>query len=170
MAFRPILWRVINSIQQSYLIPTTLRMAMLRLAGLQLHPTARIASYVFIGGTDVHIGEDVFINIHCFLDGNARITIGEGVHVGPYTKFLTGSHSINPGVLRRKGISANINLPIKVKRGAWIGLGTIVLPGVTIEEGCVIGAGSVVNHSTEPNGLYAGSPARRIKDLPTEPV
>jgi acetyltransferase-like isoleucine patch superfamily enzyme len=145
-------------------------MAMLRFAGLQIHHTAKIASHVFIGGPGVEVGEDVFINIHCFLDGNSRITIGDCVHVGPYTKFLTGTHTINPGVLRRKGQSKNINLPIEVKRGVWVGLGAIILPGVTIEEGCVIGAGSVVIHSTEPNGLYVGSPAKRIKDLPTEPA
>ena len=41
----------------------------------------------------------------------------------------------------------------------------IILPGVTIAEGCVIAAGAVVNKSTEPDGLYAGVPARRVKDL-----
>lgn len=148
-------------------MPGKFRCSLLRLVGLQIHPTARIASYVFIGGAGLKIGKDVFINIKCFLDGNAPITIGEGVHIGPYSKFLTGAHSINPGVMRRQGQSININLPIEVKKGAWIGLGTIILPGITIEEGCVIGAGSVVTRSTQPNGLYVGNPAKRIKDLPT---
>jgi acetyltransferase-like isoleucine patch superfamily enzyme len=137
---------------------------------MKLHHTAKIASHVFIGGNNVSMGENVFVNIHGFLDGNAPIVIGDHVHVGPYVRLVTGSHTISKTVLRCYGTSVSTRLPIEVKRGAWIGLGAIILPGVTIEEGCVIGAGSVVTHSTEPNGLYAGSPAKRIRDLPTEPA
>ena len=55
---------------------------------------------------------------------------------------------------------------IVVEDGAWIGASCTILPNVTIANGCVIAAGSVVTKSTEPNGLYAGVPAKRIKDLP----
>ncbi len=47
-------------------------------------------------------------------------------------------------------------------------MGAIIMPGVTIAEGCVVAAGAVVTRSTEPNGLYAGNPAVRKKDLSTE--
>ena len=49
--------------------------------------------------------------------------------------------------------------------GCWICAGCTILPGVTIGEGCVIAAGSVVNKDCAPDGLYAGVPAKRIKDL-----
>ncbi|WP_372495087.1 acyltransferase [Nocardioides pinisoli] len=50
--------------------------------------------------------------------------------------------------------------------GAWIGAAVTVLPGVTIGPGCVVAAGSVVTADCQANGLYAGVPARRIRDLP----
>lgn len=169
MHFRYYIWNFFNWFQQSMLIPMRIRTMMLRMAGMQIHPAARIASNTFIGGWSLKIGAFSFVNLNCFLDGCAPISIGDGVHVGPYVKFLTGTHTINPGVMRRKGTSEDSFSPIEIKRGVWIGMGALILPGVTIEEGCVIGAGAVVTCSTEPNGLYVGCPARRIKDLPLEP-
>jgi acetyltransferase-like isoleucine patch superfamily enzyme len=159
-------WKLTNYIQQSLLLPTPFRVVFLSRMGVDIHPSAKIAAGVFIGSNKMHLGQDVFINIHCFLDGSESITFGQHVRVGPYVKILTGSHTINPDVLRRSGTSTEINLPVEIKKGVWIGMGAIILPGVTIAEGCVIGAGSVVVHSTQPNGLYVGNPARRIRDLP----
>ena len=150
------------------LLPNCIRIFLLRSGGLRLHSTTRICSGVYIGGNRVKIGYKSFVNIHCFLDGCAEIIIGDFVHIGPYVKFLTGTHAINTGVRRMGGNSEDRYLPIEVKCGCWIGMGSIILPGITIAEGCVIGAGSVVTRSTEPNGLYVGNPAKRIKELLTE--
>jgi len=165
MLFKNFLWKIINSIQQLSLVPTRIRMSLLRKAGFKLHASAKIASNVFIGSNQVSLGERAFVNIHCFLDGNGPIIIGDFVNLGPFVKLITGTHTINDDVMRLGGISESINLPIEIKRGCWIGAGTIILPGITIEEGCVVGAGSVVTRSTEPNGLYIGAPARRVKNL-----
>jgi maltose O-acetyltransferase len=54
---------------------------------------------------------------------------------------------------------------VSVGNGSWLGTGVTVLPGVTIGEGCVIAAGAVVTADCAPDGLYAGVPARRIRDL-----
>ena len=54
---------------------------------------------------------------------------------------------------------------ITIEDGVWIGASCTILPNATIANGCVIAAGSVVTQSTEPNGLYAGVPAKRIKEL-----
>jgi len=159
-------WKYINWIQSSPLMPAWLRTQFLILCGAKIHSSVRISSHVFIGSNRLSISKNVFINIGCFLDGNEEIVIEEAVRVGPYTKFLTASHTINPDIFRRAGISKNINLPVFVGRGSWIGIGATILPGVRIEEGCIIGAGALVIKSTKPNGLYAGLPARRIKDLP----
>ena len=169
MQLRHAAWNLVNWSQQSMLLPNRIRVSILRALGLQIHPTAAICSRVFIGGRGLQMGAFSFVNINCFLDGCASITIGDYVQFGPNVKLLTGTHTINPGVLRRKGTSEDLHLPIEIKQGSWIGMGAMILPGVTIEEGCVIGAGAVVTRSTEPNGLYVGCPARRIRDLPTEP-
>lgn len=159
-------WNIVNYIQQSMLIPIFIRRHILKMTGFNIHWSARIASGVFIGSNKIIISEGVFVNLNCFLDGCECITIEEFVHVGPHVKMLTGSHTVNPGVLRRRGTSKNISKPIRIMKGSWIGMGAIILPGVTIGEGCVIGAGAVVVHSTEANGLYVGNPARRVKNLP----
>lgn len=160
------MWHIINYIQQSMLLPARIRVFLLRLAGLKIHPTSRVSSGVFIGGKSLSIGKYSFVNINCFMDGCAPIKIGDNVRIGSYAKLLTGTHTINSGVLRRGGSSQNLYLPIEIKQGCWIGLGAIILPGVTVAQGCVVGAGAVVTKSTESNGLYIGNPARRIKDLP----
>ncbi|MDE6864117.1 MAG: hypothetical protein K2J41_07020 [Eubacterium sp.] len=59
----------------------------------------------------------------------------------------------------------NISCSYCYKKGCWICIDSTILPGVTVEDGCVIAAGSIVTKSTYPNGLYAGAPAQRIKDL-----
>jgi maltose O-acetyltransferase len=120
----------------------------------------------FLGSNKLTLDNNVFVNINCFFDGNAEIKLEECVRVGPYVRILTCSHTINAGVLRRFGNSSQIIAPVTVKKGSWLGIGVTILPGVTIEEGCVIAANSLVIHSTTPNGLYGGTPAVRIKDLP----
>lgn len=93
---------------------------------------------------------------------NARIIIGENTWVGCNVSFICITHEI--GVPRlRAGIS--IFKPIEIGDGVWIGADVTILPGVHIASGCVIGAGAVVTKDTTPNGLYAGNPAKRIRDL-----
>lgn len=141
---------------------------MLRLFGSSISSSALIAENVYIGSPLLSLGEGTHVNVGCFLDGSAAITLAEGVRLGPYCKILTGTHTYANGVLRRGKGSIDINKSVTIERGCWAGMGVIVLPGVVLSEGCVIAAGAVVVDSTLPNGLYAGIPARRIKDLPTE--
>jgi maltose O-acetyltransferase len=165
---RNLFWNLFNYCQQSMLIPKSIRSWLLVKMGCNIQLKSRIASGVFIGSNRIQLASDVFININCFLDGCAFIGIENGVRMGPYVRILTCTHTINPDVMRRSGESKDSFLPVYIKRGSWIGMGSIILPGVTIAEGCVVGAGSVVVSSTEPNGLYVGNPAKRIKDLPVK--
>lgn len=63
------------------------------------------------------------------------------------------------------GQKETIGLPIIIEDGCWIGANVVIMPGVTIKKGCVIGATALVTKDTEPNGLYVGKPAHKIKDL-----
>ncbi|MBC7490519.1 MAG: acyltransferase [Glaciimonas sp.] len=168
LKFDNLFWNLFNYFQQSIIIPKFVRSWFLLMMGCNIHRKSRIASGVFLGSNKIQLAASVFININCFLDGCALISMDDGVHLGPYVKILTGSHTINPDVMRRSGESKDRFLPVYIKRGSWIGMGSIILPGVTIAEGCVVGAGSVVVHSTQSNGLYVGNPAKRIKDLPVK--
>lgn len=77
------------------------------------------------------------------------------------TMFICASHTLGNSKQRAGEI---IHKSIKVEDGCWIG-GVIILPGVTIERGSVIGAGSVVTKNCEANGVYVGNPAKRVKNL-----
>lgn len=106
------------------------------------------------------------MNVGCFLDDSASIVIVKHVRVGPHVKILTGSHTYANSVMLRGPGSFSSKKPVVLEDGVWGGLGTIIMPSVAVSAGCVIGAGSVVLNSTAPNGLYAGNPAARIKNLP----
>jgi acetyltransferase-like isoleucine patch superfamily enzyme len=105
----------------------------------------------------------VFVNWDCYFDLSAPVTIGSNTRVADHVRIVTSTHSI--GSKSRRAGEARA-LPVTIKSGSWIGSGCTVLPGVTVESGCIIAAGAVVAASTRANGLYAGVPARRMRDLP----
>jgi acetyltransferase-like isoleucine patch superfamily enzyme len=161
-------WRLINTLQRWGALSDDWRHSLLRRAGCDLHDTATVREDVFIGGPGLRMDANSYVNVGCLLDGCASIHIGEGARLGPRVMVLTGTHEYQHSVLRRSLTGRNINLPVAISRGCWIGIGAIIMPGVTVAEGCIVGAGAVVLKSTEPNGLYAGNPARRVRDLPVE--
>ena len=110
---------------------------------------------------------DISIGVHTRLNRDVYVRphthIGRNVSIGPFVQLVTDSHEL-ANVNRRAG--RTFYDPIVVGDGAWIGAGSIILGGVRIGRGAVIGAGSVVTRDVEPDTLYAGTPARKIRDLP----
>lgn len=149
----------------SIFVPSFFRVRILRMLGASIGSGVVMEDGINLRSNNITIEKDVFINCSCWLDTNARITIGEGVRFAPFVKVVTRTHSIQPSVIRRLP-GDDIDLPVFIGRGCWIGTGVTILPGVVIAEGCVIAAGAIVTESTEPNGLYAGAPAKRKKSLP----
>ena len=109
--------------------------------------------------------KNAFINVGAFIDGSSNVTLEEGVRVGPYVKILSGTHEFRQNEMRRSLADPTIPRPVLIKRGCWIGFGASILPGVTIAEGCIIAAGALIKDDTDPNCLYAGVPARKVKHL-----
>jgi len=106
----------------------------------------------------MQIGKQVFINhsLTCMAAGG--ITIDDGVMIGPNVKIVTDNHdSQNRMVLRCK--------PVHICRNAWIGVGAIILPGVTIGENAIVAAGAVVTKDVPENTIVAGSPAKVVKQI-----
>jgi maltose O-acetyltransferase len=110
----------------------------------------------------VRIGKETFINNNCFFLNLNSVTIGENCAIGPEVMFADATHYIG-GQKRRAG--GLVTKPIEVGNGCWIGARAMILPGVHVGESCVISAGAVVTKNCQANGLYAGVPARRVKDL-----
>ncbi len=113
-------------------------------------------------GTNIHLGKNVFINMNCYFMDGATIALGDHVFIGPYCGFYTASHPID---YQKRNQGLEKALPIKVGDNCWFGANVSVMPGVIIESGCVIVAGSVVTKNIESNSLVAGVPARVIKKI-----
>ena len=90
------------------------------------------------------------------------MTFGKGVLAGPNCQFLTPTHPLNP--VDRKNLWEG-GLPITVEDNVWFGGGVTVLPGVTIGENSVIGAGAVVTRDIPANSVAVGNPAKVIKTI-----
>lgn len=108
------------------------------------------------------MGKNSSVNYKAFFDLGDNIIIQENCEISFNVTFINSSHNIG-GNLYRAGNGTH--QPILICNGCWIGANVTIMPGVTIGEGCVIGAGALVIKDCKPNGLYVGVPAKRIKDL-----
>lgn len=149
----------------SPLVPNRRRARLLRRLGQRgIGDTFVCAGVTFSGRDSPTCGSGCFVNGQVHFDGGP-IEMGRNVYIGQRAMILTGTHRIG-GPDRRAG--EPVHRGVRIGEGTWIGAGAIVLPGVTVGEGCVIGAGAVVIGDCDAHGLYAGVPARRIRDLADE--
>ena len=109
-------------------------------------------------GRNIHLEKNVFINSGCHFQDQGGIFIGEGTFIGHNVILATLNHDMNP--YTRADIHPK---PIHIGKRVWIGSGAIVLPGVTIGDNSVIGAGSVVTKDVPADCVYGGNPAKFIK-------
>lgn len=109
------------------------------------------------------IGAHTWIGQGCFFHSAGGLEIGRAVGIGPMVKILTSAHvdeEVNIPVYFN-----NIRLaPVVLKDGCDVGIGTTILPGITIGEGAIVGAGSVVTHDVPDYQVWAGVPARFFRD------
>lgn len=113
-------------------------------------------------GCHMHVGKDFYANFNLTVVDDADIFIGDSVMIAPNVVIATGAHPICPE-LREKVYQ--YNLPVHIGSRVWIGAGAIVLPGVTIGDDTVIGAGSVVTKDI-PSGVVAvGNPCRVLRPI-----
>jgi maltose O-acetyltransferase len=152
----------INDLAGSNMVKHQLRHKLYnRYGGMQIE-TDDIRPGCFFYGSDVKIGAGTLINHRCYFENRERIEIGRNCRVAMEVMFCTSTHEIGSSELRGGEYAGK---PIKVGDGCWIGTRVIVLPGVTIGDGCVIAAGAVVTKDCKPNSLYAGIPANFIRNL-----
>ena len=114
------------------------------------------------GGKNVHLGKNVYFNFNATMVDDTHIYIGDYTMLGPNVVIATAGHPILPE-LREKALQ--FNLPVHIGKNCWLGAGVIVLPGVTIGDNTVIGAGSVVTKDIPANVVAVGNPCRVLREI-----
>ena len=164
---RRFLWDTAGRVVPPFTFPAARNFA-LRWMGVDIEETASILGHVHMIGPK-HAARHLRIAAGCIigpdvvfgLDG--EITLEKNVAVGPRSTLYTGTHGLGFGS-RRMSMRQSAK-PIVVEEGAWIGMMSVVLPGVRLGRGCVVSAASVVTKNVPPNTLVAGNPATVVEQL-----
>lgn len=114
------------------------------------------------GGHHVHFGDGVYANFSLTLVDDTHIYVGDKTMLGPNVTIATAGHPIDPE-LRSKAYQ--FNMPVHIGKNCWLGAGVLVMPGVTIGDNSVIGAGSVVTKDIPANVVAVGNPCRVLREI-----
>lgn len=114
------------------------------------------------GGANVHLGNRVYANFNLVLVDDGPIYVGDDLMFGPNVTLTTAGHPILPQLRVR---SAQFNLPIRIGNNVWLGSGVQVLPGISIGDNTVVGAGSVVTRDLPENVVAVGTPCRPVRKI-----
>lgn len=108
-------------------------------------------------GYNIRLGAGVFLNYGCVILDVAQVRIGAGTQIGPAVQIYAADHP-RDAAERKAGLE--LGRPVTIGCNVWIGGGAIILPGVTIGDDAIIGAGSVVTRDVPPGATVMGNPAR----------
>ena len=114
------------------------------------------------GGRHVHFGKNVYANYNLTLVDDTHIYVGDGTLLAPNVVIATAGHPLDP-TLRARGLQ--YNAPVRIGKNCWLGTGVLVMPGVTVGDNTVIGAGSVVTKDLPAGVLAYGNPCRPVREI-----
>ncbi|MCI9222758.1 MAG: sugar O-acetyltransferase [Oscillospiraceae bacterium] len=114
------------------------------------------------GGKHIHFGKYVYCNFNCTLVDDTHIYVGDYTELGPNVVIATAGHPILPELREQV---YQYNAPVRIGRNCWLGAGVIVVPGVTIGDNTVVGAGSVVTKDIPANVIAVGNPCRVLREI-----
>ena len=114
------------------------------------------------GGAHVHFGKYIYANFNLTMVDDTHIYVGDYTMFGPNVTVATAGHPILPE-LRKKAYQYNI--PVHIGKNCWLGAGVLIMPGITIGDNVVIGAGSVVTKDIPSNVVAVGNPCRILREV-----
>ncbi len=115
-----------------------------------------------LGGQHCHFGKNVYANFNLTCVDDTHIYVGDYTMFGPNVTIATAGHPILPR-LREQGYQ--YNAPVRIGRNCWIGAGALILPGITVGDNVVVGAGSVVTKDLPSNVVAVGNPCRILREV-----
>jgi acetyltransferase-like isoleucine patch superfamily enzyme len=128
---------------------------------IEIHDNVYVGHYTILKGyyqNKMIIGSGTWIGQQCFFHSAGGIEIGQNVGIGPGVKIITSSHKLEE--IGTPILHSPVDFaPVIIADNSDIGVGTIILPGVTVGIGAQVGAGSVVTHSVDDYAVVAGVPA-----------
>lgn len=114
------------------------------------------------GGHHVHFGRNIYANFNLTLVDDTHIDVGDYTMFGPNVVVATAGHPILPK-LREQGYQ--YNAPVRIGKNCWIGAGVVIVPGITIGDNVVVGAGSIVTKDLPDNVVAVGNPCRILREV-----
>lgn len=112
------------------------------------------------GGKHCHFGKNVYANFQLTCVDDTHIYVGDHTMIGPNVTIATAGHPILPELREQ---AYQYNMPVHIGKNCWIGAGAIILPGITIGDHVVVGAGSVVTKDLPANVVAVGNPCRVLR-------
>ena len=113
-------------------------------------------------GRNIHVGDYFYANYDTVILDGAKVTIGDRVLFGPKVGLYTSNHSFDA---RERELGGCIAKPITIGNRCWLAANVTVLPGVTIGDDVIIGAGSVVTHDIPSNVIAVGNPCHVLREI-----
>jgi len=110
--------------------------------------------------SEIEVGENTTIGYHTYIFSSNKITVGKNCMIAPFVYIVDSDHGIERS--RLMNLQANITSPIIIMDDVWIGTGAKILKGVTINQGAIIAAGSVVKEDVPSYKIFGGIPAKNI--------
>lgn len=114
------------------------------------------------GGHHVHFGKNIYANFNLTLVDDTHIYVGDYTMIGPNVTIATAGHPILPE-LREQGYQ--YNAAVRIGKNCWLGAGVVILPGITIGDNVVVGAGSIVTKDLPDNVVAVGNPCRILREV-----
>ena len=151
--------QITTELNNKYHTPEEIVEIFSKLTGKNVDKTFRLFPPFYTDcGKNITLGKNVFINAGCKFQDQGGITIGDGCLIGHNVIITTLNHIPQPS--KRQSL---IPKPVKIGKNVWLGAGVIILPGVTIGNSAIIGAGSIVVKDIPSNAVAVGNPCKVIK-------
>ena len=112
-------------------------------------------------GYNIHVGQNFYAGFNCTILDMATVRIGDNCLIGPNVGIYTAGHNIHPVDRHKSGFAK----PITIGNNVWIGGHCVVVGGITIGDNSIIAAGAVLTKDVPENTIFAGNPAKKIKDI-----